>query len=109
MTKTRIYEYARQNNISSKAVRGHLKEMKIDVSNHMANISDDTKKKLDEKINPTQKQEKAKKNKQNSQKSSPEKQTDNKQHGKKQGQGQTDKQTANKKASDGKKPQNQRN
>lgn len=48
MGKTRVYEYAKKLNISSKDVISKLKEMGIDVSNHMATIEDDAVKKLDE-------------------------------------------------------------
>jgi translation initiation factor IF-2 len=38
MSKTRVYEYAKKYNISSKDVITKLKEMNIEVSNHMATI-----------------------------------------------------------------------
>ena len=38
MSKIRVYEYAKKNNISSKEVITKLKEMNIEVSNHMATI-----------------------------------------------------------------------
>lgn len=57
MSKTRVYEYAKQNNLSSKAVIQHLKEMDIEVANHMSTITDTTKGQLDEKINPSKKSE----------------------------------------------------
>src|SRR5699024_3278684 len=57
MSKTRVYEYAKQNNLSSKAVIQHLKEMDIEVANHMSTITDATKGQLDEKINPSKKSE----------------------------------------------------
>ncbi|QFT88909.1 Translation initiation factor IF-2 [Bacillus sp. THAF10] len=46
MTKLRVYEYAKQKNVSSKDVITKLKEMNIEVSNHMATLDDDTIKKL---------------------------------------------------------------
>src|SRR5699024_8286580 len=46
-----------QNNLSSKAVIQHLKEMDIEVANHMSTITDATKGQLDEKINPSKKSE----------------------------------------------------
>jgi len=55
MSKTRVYEYAKKNNLSSKVVIEHLKEMNVDVTNHMSTISDDVKKQLNEKIFPSQK------------------------------------------------------
>src|SRR5690625_169845 len=61
MSKTRVYEYAKQNNLSSKAVIQHLKEMNVDVTNHMSTISQETKGQLDKKIHPTTKKEPVKK------------------------------------------------
>ena len=57
MVKMRVYEYAKKHNISSKEVISKLKEMGIEVSNHMATIEDDAMKKLDgiyQKGNETQ-------------------------------------------------------
>ncbi|MFS0751806.1 translation initiation factor IF-2 [Oceanobacillus sp. 1P07AA] len=50
MSKIRIYEYAKQNNIASKEVINFLKTQGIEVSNHMSAISDDVVKKLDNKF-----------------------------------------------------------
>ncbi|MGY3718782.1 translation initiation factor IF-2 N-terminal domain-containing protein, partial [Sutcliffiella cohnii] len=36
MTKIRVYEFAKQNNISSKDVITKLKELNVDVANHMS-------------------------------------------------------------------------
>ncbi|HJV32063.1 MAG TPA: translation initiation factor IF-2 [Bacillales bacterium] len=47
MSKTRVYEYAKKHNISSKDVIAKLKDMNIEVSNHMATIEDDAIVKLD--------------------------------------------------------------
>ena len=47
MSKMRVYEYAKNYNISSKEVINKLKEMNIEVSNHMTTIEDDAVKKLD--------------------------------------------------------------
>ena len=47
MVKMRVYEYAKQYNISSKEIISKLKEMGIEVTNHMATIEDDAMKKLD--------------------------------------------------------------
>jgi translation initiation factor IF-2 len=57
MTKLRVYEYAKQKNVSSKDVITKLKEMNIEVSNHMATLDEDTI----QKLNGTNKQEAAKK------------------------------------------------
>ncbi|CAG9619671.1 translation initiation factor IF-2 [Sutcliffiella rhizosphaerae] len=46
MTKLRVYEYAKQKNVSSKDVITKLKEMNIEVSNHMATLDEDTINKL---------------------------------------------------------------
>ena len=47
MSKMRVYEYAKKLNLSSKEVIIKLKEMNIEVSNHMTTIEDDAVKKLD--------------------------------------------------------------
>ncbi|MBO0959108.1 translation initiation factor IF-2 [Neobacillus sp. MM2021_6] len=59
MSKIRVYEYAKKHNISSKEIINKLKEMNIEVSNHMATIEDADIKKLDaaynkKETNPTQ-------------------------------------------------------
>lgn len=46
MTKIRVYEFAKQNNISSKDVITKLKELNVDVANHMSTIDDASLKKL---------------------------------------------------------------
>ena len=51
MSKMRVYEYAKQNNTTSKIVIEHLKELNIDISNHMSTITADTEAKLDETCN----------------------------------------------------------
>ncbi|MDF2790212.1 MAG: translation initiation factor, partial [Neobacillus sp.] len=61
MSKIRVYEYAKKHNISSKDVINKLKEMNIEVSNHMATIEDAAVVKLDATYNkndskPQQKQ-----------------------------------------------------
>ncbi len=50
MRKLRIYEYAKKVKMTSKEVIQHLKEMEIEVSNHMSTITEDTIKKLDQMI-----------------------------------------------------------
>ncbi len=47
MSKIRVYEYAKKHNVSSKNVIDKLKELNIEVSNHMATLEDGTIKKLD--------------------------------------------------------------
>ncbi|MBN6887206.1 translation initiation factor IF-2 [Cytobacillus horneckiae] len=47
MSKIRVYEYAKKHNISSKDVITKLKDMNIEVSNHMTTIEPDAVTKLD--------------------------------------------------------------
>jgi translation initiation factor IF-2 len=54
MSKIRVYEYAKKHNISSKDVITKLKEMNIEVSNHMATIEDAAVVKLDATYNKSQ-------------------------------------------------------
>src|SRR5690348_9602575 len=64
MSKTRVYEYAKKYNISSKDVIAKLKEMNVVVSNHMATIEDADLVKLDaifNKKNSKESQNQAKK------------------------------------------------
>jgi len=63
MSKMRVYEYAKQNNLDSKTVINTLKELNVKVSNHMSTITDETKAKLDKKL--------SKNNEPNSQASNP--------------------------------------
>lgn len=51
MTKLRVYEYAKQNNVSSKDVITKLKQMNIEVSNHMATLDENMIQKLEGKKN----------------------------------------------------------
>ncbi len=51
MSKIRVHEYAKKHNISSKDLMTKLKEMNIEVSNHMTTIEGDTIKKLDRLYN----------------------------------------------------------
>ncbi|WAA10755.1 translation initiation factor IF-2 [Fervidibacillus albus] len=48
MTKIRVYEYAKKNHITSKQVINKLKEMKIEVSNHMTTIDENVIRQLDQ-------------------------------------------------------------
>ncbi len=62
MSKMRIYEYAKQNNTTSKAVIEQLKELQYDVKNHMSTIDADMQQKLDQQFKkadpkPTNKQQ----------------------------------------------------
>ena len=50
MTKLRVHEYAKQNNVSSKDIINKLKEMNIEVTNHMTALDDNTIQKLNDSI-----------------------------------------------------------
>ncbi|WP_455662779.1 translation initiation factor IF-2 [Pradoshia sp.] len=52
MGKVRVYEYAKKNNVSSKVVINKLKDMGIEVSNHMAAIEDKAVERLEKLFNP---------------------------------------------------------
>ncbi|RKL69036.1 translation initiation factor IF-2 [Salipaludibacillus neizhouensis] len=52
MKKIRIYEYAKENNTTSKEVINQLKKMGIEVTNHMSVIDDKTIEKLSGKTDP---------------------------------------------------------
>ncbi|WP_071459482.1 translation initiation factor IF-2 [Bacillus massilinigeriensis] len=54
MSKTRVYEYAKKHNVSSKDVIGKLKDMKIEVSNHMTAMEPDTVRRLDAIFNKSE-------------------------------------------------------
>ncbi|WP_141433456.1 translation initiation factor IF-2 [Bacillus sp. 03113] len=47
MSKIRVYEYAKKQNISSKNIIDKLKELNIEVTNHMTTLEEETIKKLD--------------------------------------------------------------
>ncbi|CAM4032482.1 translation initiation factor IF-2 [Lederbergia lenta] len=51
MSKLRVYEYAKKQNTSSKAVIEKLKSMNVEVSNHMSTIDGETIVKLDSSFN----------------------------------------------------------
>ncbi|WP_077601202.1 translation initiation factor IF-2 [Oceanobacillus sojae] len=78
MSKIRVYEYAKKNNVASKEVIQFLKEKNVDVSNHMSTISDNEIKQLDEKFNPQPKQDKKKNGQVNPNKQQNNKNTGNK-------------------------------
>ena len=52
MGKVRVYEYAKKNNVSSKVVINKLKDMGIDVTNHMMALEDQAVEKLEKLFNP---------------------------------------------------------
>ncbi|QCU18944.1 translation initiation factor IF-2 [Bacillus altitudinis] len=47
MAKVRVYEYAKAIDVSSKDIIAALKDINVEVNNHMATLEDDTVKKLD--------------------------------------------------------------
>ncbi|MFS0561168.1 translation initiation factor IF-2 [Terribacillus sp. 179-K 1B1 HS] len=47
MSKIRVYEYAKEKNVSSKEIINKLKSMNIEVSNHMSMINESAKDRLD--------------------------------------------------------------
>ncbi|KGX93132.1 translation initiation factor IF-2 [Pontibacillus halophilus JSM 076056 = DSM 19796] len=53
MAKMRVYEYAKERNVSSKEVLTKLGELKIEVTNHMSTLTDETKKNLDKVFAPS--------------------------------------------------------
>ncbi len=73
MSKIRVYEYAKKHNVSSKDIIAKLKDMNIEVSNHMATIEDETIQKLEDIFNPKkdQKQPQTKTNQQASKQQDP--------------------------------------
>ncbi|MCM3572731.1 translation initiation factor IF-2 [Mesobacillus subterraneus] len=92
MSKTRVYEYAKKHNLSSKDVIIKLKEMNIEVSNHMTAMEDDTVKKLDAVYNKKE----DKQQQQSQQKASQgQKQAQNRNQGQKPNQGQNRNQSQN--------------
>jgi translation initiation factor IF-2 len=62
MSKIRVYEYAKKHNVSSKDIIAKLKDMNIEVTNHMATIEDETVQKLDGIFNPNKEQKQSQKN-----------------------------------------------
>lgn len=52
MTKIRIYEYAKNQNVSSKEIIERLKDLKIEVKNHMATIAEDIVERLNQSFQP---------------------------------------------------------
>ncbi|MFD1735858.1 translation initiation factor IF-2 [Bacillus salitolerans] len=50
MSKVRVYEYAKKQNITSKEVINILKELNVEVTNHMSTIEDEVVEKLDSRF-----------------------------------------------------------
>lgn len=72
MSKMRIYEYAKQNNTTSKEVIQYLKDSNIEVANHMSTVSIETILKLDEKFDSSKQEKPADKKPANNQGNKPE-------------------------------------
>jgi len=70
MGKMRVYEYAQQNNLTSREVLDELEKLQIDITNHMSMISTEISEKLDQSFAPAKGETKKKQTKQ---KSSPKK------------------------------------
>lgn len=69
MSKMRVYEYAKTKNISSKEIIGKLKELNIEVSNHMTMIDEATVEKLNNTFSKKEAAAQPKKTAQNAKKS----------------------------------------
>ncbi|UCZ51684.1 translation initiation factor IF-2 [Bacillus shivajii] len=69
MSKIRIYEYAKQKNKSSKEIINQLKDLGVEVTNHMSVITDETIQKLEGTTNKPSNQPEKKSNSKNNQKS----------------------------------------
>lgn len=104
MTKMRVYEYAKQKNTTSKDVIQKLKELDVEVSNHMSTISDGIKNKLDAKFNPKQQQQ----SNENTNTSNTTKKTENKNLNKQENKGKPSNNQSNQK-NNRNQPNNQRN
>ncbi|MBL4952685.1 translation initiation factor IF-2 [Neobacillus sp. OS1-32] len=61
MSKLRVYEYAKKHNLSSKEIISKLKEMNIEVTNHMATLEEAQIKKLDDVYNKSERKTQEKK------------------------------------------------
>ncbi len=61
MKKMRVYEYAKKKNVTSKEVLHYLKEIDVEVSNHMSTITENVIRLLDKKFDPKRTDEEKKK------------------------------------------------
>src|SRR5690625_7713705 len=50
MSNMRVYEYAREHDLTSREVLQYLEELNIEITNHMATIDSDIQKQLDDMI-----------------------------------------------------------
>ena len=58
MSKMRVYEYAKKNELSSKQVIDKLQKMNVEVTNHMSTLEDDVASKLDKEFGKGQQSQK---------------------------------------------------
>lgn len=83
MKKMRVYEYAKKKNVTSKEVLHYLKEIDVEVSNHMSTVTENVIRLLDKKFAPKRTDEekkrsgKPKQNKNNNQRPANKKQDKN--------------------------------
>ncbi|HDM9517145.1 TPA: translation initiation factor IF-2 N-terminal domain-containing protein, partial [Listeria monocytogenes] len=59
MSKVRVYEYAKEHQVSSKKVIEALKDLGIEVANHMSTINENALRQLDNAIDGTNKKAEA--------------------------------------------------
>src|SRR5690625_7270777 len=57
MSKMRVYEYARLNNLTSKQVIDQLNKLNVDITNHMSTITAEVDEKLDTSFNKNEAKE----------------------------------------------------
>ena len=60
MSNKRVYEYAKEKNLTSREVLDYLEQLNIDIKNHMSTIDKATQQKLDELIFPSEKKKEEK-------------------------------------------------
>ena len=77
MSKKRIYEYAKELNVKSKEIIDELKNMNVEVSNHMQALEEEQIKALDKKFKASQAKDTNKQNTQNNHQKSNNKQNSN--------------------------------
>lgn len=58
MSKVRVYEYAKEHQVSSKKVIEALKDLGIEVANHMSTINENALRQLDNAVDGTNKKPK---------------------------------------------------
>ncbi|HLS20373.1 MAG TPA: translation initiation factor IF-2 [Bacillota bacterium] len=60
MDKMRVYEYAKENNLTSRKVLDELKKLNIDITNHMSMITTEIKQELDKSFQQPKEKDKSK-------------------------------------------------